>query len=77
MRQIKLIWDFRGEDALKTAQHHAIHLKEFSQKADLPNTKPNHEKLTEFHSIATMEVNETVVFAIRDVLKPHRAEIVE
>ena len=29
MRKLKLIWDFRGPDALKIAQHHEIHLKEF------------------------------------------------
>jgi hypothetical protein len=28
-RQIKLIWDFRGEVAAKTAEHHEIHLKEY------------------------------------------------
>ena len=27
-RQIKLIWDFRGEASAKTAEHHEIHLKE-------------------------------------------------
>ena len=30
-RQIKLIWDFKGPDALETAKHHCIHLKEFAQ----------------------------------------------
>ena len=28
-RKIKLIWDFRGEAAAKTAEHHDIHLKEY------------------------------------------------
>ena len=28
-RKIKLIWDFRGEVATKTAEHHEIHLKEY------------------------------------------------
>ena len=32
MRQIKLIWDFRGQAAAKTAEHHEIHLKEFLDK---------------------------------------------
>ena len=35
-RQIKLIWDFRGADALKTAEHQEIHLKEFIQIEQLP-----------------------------------------
>ena len=29
MRNLKLIWDFKGPDALKIAQHHEIHLKEY------------------------------------------------
>lgn len=28
-RQIKLIWDFRGEASAKSAEHHEIHLKEY------------------------------------------------
>ena len=32
MRKLKLIWDFRGPDALKTAEHHEIHLKEYSAR---------------------------------------------
>ena len=31
-RKIKLIWDFRGEVATKTAEHHDIHLKEYLEK---------------------------------------------
>ena len=30
-RKIKLLWDFRGEDAAETAKHHTIHLKEFAE----------------------------------------------
>ena len=36
MRQIKLIWDFRGQASAKTAEHHEIHLKEFLEKEDYP-----------------------------------------
>ena len=32
MRKIKLIWDFRGEAAAKTAEHHDIHLNEYLEK---------------------------------------------
>jgi len=35
-RQIKLIWDFRGQAAVKTAEHHEIHLKEFLDKKIMP-----------------------------------------
>ena len=29
MKKIKMIWDFRGPDALKTAEHQCVHLKDF------------------------------------------------
>lgn len=74
-RKLKLIWDFRGEDALATAKHHTIHLKEF---ATLENLK--------FYEIATKEINpmlssafiivdETDLKTFRDALKPHRGEV--
>ena len=34
-RTIKLIWDFKGDDAAQVAQHHIVHLKEFSVKENL------------------------------------------
>ncbi|TXD47933.1 hypothetical protein [Polaribacter sp. IC073] len=76
-RKIKLLWDFRGEDAKQTAKHHTIHLREF---ADL-------EKLN-FYEIAVLEMNPMLSSAFiivdeanmkifRDALKPHRGEIAE
>jgi hypothetical protein len=74
-RQIKLIWDFRGSAAAKTAEHHVIHLKEFikSEKLDLDIT--GFSIVNEFHSIAFMVVNENEMIAVRDRLKPHRGEV--
>ena len=76
-RKIKLLWDFRGEDAKETAKHHTIHLKEFATL----------EKLA-FHEIDVLEVNpmfaaafiivdESTMKIYRDALKPHRGEIVD
>ena len=74
-RQIKLIWDFRGSAAAKTAEHHVIHLKEFikSEKLDLDIT--GFSIVNEFHSIAFMVVNESEMIVVRDRLKPHRGEV--
>ncbi len=33
--KIRLVWDFRGADALKTAEHQLIHLVEFMKKEDI------------------------------------------
>ena len=29
MRKLKLIWDFKGQDGIKTAEHHDVDLNEF------------------------------------------------
>ncbi|MAU72269.1 MAG: hypothetical protein CML04_09245 [Pseudozobellia sp.] len=76
-RKIKMIWDFRGPAAEKTAEHHVIHLKEFIavEKTELDIT--GHQQLNEMHSIAYLVVTENEMKAIRDALRPHRGEIYE
>ncbi|MFI1770405.1 hypothetical protein [Thalassobellus citreus] len=75
MRQLKLIWDFRGPDSLKIAEHHEIHLKEYIaiKKTELNIT--GFKQLTPLHSIAFMVVNDNEMKPIRDALKPHRGQI--
>jgi len=53
-RQIKLIWDFKGEGALKTAEHHEIHLKEYIVMEKLPISITGFSALSEMHAIAFM-----------------------
>lgn len=74
-RQIKLIWDFRGPAAAKTAEHHEIHLKEYiiSEKIELSIT--GFEIITEMHAIAFMVVTDENMISVRDALKPHRGEV--
>jgi len=75
-RTIKLIWDFKGDaDAKQTAEHHIIHLKDFSVKENLILSKVGVEKINEIHFIAFLNVMESEVFTVRDALLPHRAEI--
>jgi len=71
---IKLIWDFRGISAEKTAEHHAIHLNEFASKQKLTVNKTGFEKINEMHTIAFIEVKEAEMINVRDALKPHRGE---
>ncbi|WP_338408972.1 hypothetical protein [uncultured Flavobacterium sp.] len=75
MRKIKLIWDFRGEVAAKTAEHHEIHLKEFIEKEKLVLKITGFEILNEMYAIAFMVVEEIDMIAVRDSLKPHRGEV--
>ncbi len=74
-RKIKLIWDFRGLDALKTAEHQAIHLKEFALKEKLPFYESNFTQISEKHTIAFIIIDEANMKIYRDALLPHRGEI--
>ena len=75
-RQIKLIWDFRGPAAYKTAEHHEIHLKDFikTEGLDLLNITGT-EQISEMHSLAFWVVTESDMLKFRDILKPHRATL--
>ncbi|MEZ4802565.1 MAG: hypothetical protein R2797_07300 [Gelidibacter sp.] len=75
MRQLKLIWDFRGPKAHKIAEHHEIHLKEYIALKAFVVHKTGVETIHEFHSIAFMVVNEADMKPIRDSLKPHRGQV--
>jgi hypothetical protein len=74
-RQIKLIWDFRGVTAAKTAEHHEIHLKEYISTEKLQLNITGFTIINEMNAIAFMVVTDENMIAVRDKLKPHRGEI--
>ena len=76
-RKIKLIWDFRGPSAAKTAEHHEIHLKEYIGIEKLPLNITGFKIINDMHAIAFMVVSEENMIAVRDALKPHRGEVFE
>lgn len=76
-RKIKLIWDFRGPAAAKTAEHHEIHLKEFIDAENFPLKITGFQVLTDMHSTAFIVVEEKDMISVRDALKPHRGEVYE
>lgn len=73
-KYIKLIWDFRGPAAAKTAEHHEIHLKEYIKIEKIAVTETGFEVYGEFQAIAFMIVPESLMIQVRDALKPHRGE---
>ena len=75
MRKIKMIWDFRGPDSEKTAEHHEKHLKEYIAAEKLPLNITGLELINDMHSIAFMVVTDEHLVLVRDRLKPHRAEL--
>lgn len=74
-RQIKLIWDFRGPGAAKTAEHHEIHLKEYIEIEKLPITITGFQIINDMYAIAFIVVTDEIMIQVRDVLKPHRGEL--
>lgn len=72
-RKIKMIWDFRGPAAAKTAEHHEIHLKEYIAIEKLSLNITGFEVQGEMQAIAFMVVTDENMIQVRDALKPHRA----
>lgn len=75
MRKLKLIWDFRGPNALKTAEHHTIHLNEYIAIQNIKTNLTGFNALSDMHAIAFMVVDEQDMKPIRDALKPHRGQV--
>lgn len=75
MSRLKLIWDFRGPDAEKIAEHHEIHLKDYVKINTLNDVFTGKESITDMHSIAFLVVDESEMPPIRDSLKPHRGQV--
>jgi hypothetical protein len=76
-KKIKLIWDFRGAAAAKTAEHHEIHLKEFIIAENYPLQITGFEILSDMYAIAYLVVEEKDMATFRDILKPHRGTYFE
>lgn len=76
-RKVKLIWEFFGEDAEDTAKHHAVHLREYTEKQQLESFGVGTEKLADFSFIAYLIVAEDYMLTVRDTLRPKRGEWVE
>lgn len=75
-RRIKLIWDFRGPDSAKTAEHHEKHLQEFARAEKMDPIETGYTTHGEFHTIAFLVVPEANMIQVRDALLPHRGEYV-
>ena len=74
MRKLKLIWDFKGPDALKIAQHHTIHLKTFKEHCNENIYSIGYSDFNELYATAYIIVDEQNMKLFRDQLKPHRGE---
>lgn len=74
-RMLKLIWDFKGPDSARTAEHHALHLREYLRKNRISPEIAGSEFVSPQHYVAYLVVTEREMPAVRDSLKPHRGQI--
>lgn len=74
--KIRLVWDFRGADALKTAEHQLIHLVEFMIKENISYSDASSEQISELYSIYSLIIKESDLDFVKKRLKPHRGFLV-
>ena len=76
-KKIKLIWQFNGNDALKIANHHLVHLNEYILREEIDVIDKGSELINEFSSISFIIIDNSLVENLRVALKPHKGFIVE
>ena len=76
-KRIKLIWEFRGPSAQKTAEHHVAHLKEYIAHEGLDSDITGYKQINEMYSLAFMVVMKDQMIKVRDALRPHSGELYE
>ena len=76
-KKAQLIWNFNGQDGLKTAEHQLVHLKEFAQMESVPIIKSGVNKITPLSCEAYIIVEMEWVEKLRSKLKPNKGFAVD
>ncbi len=76
-KKAKLIWNFNGANSLKTAEHHLIHLKEFSQIESIPLLRSGIDEINSMTCEAFVLVEMDWVEKLRTQLKPNKGFAVD
>ena len=76
-KKAQLIWNFNGQDGLKTAEHHLVHLKEFAQMEALTILKSGINKTSPLSCEAFIVVEMKWVEKLRTQLKPNKGFAVD
>ena len=76
-KKAQLIWNFNGQDSLKTAKHHLVHLKEFGQMKAVPILKSGVNKTSPLSCEAYIVVEMEWVEKLRTQLKPNKGFAVD
>jgi hypothetical protein len=70
--RIRLIWDFFGPNAERTAQHHQKHLDEFAAREQVTAAASGAEPGNPGHWTAWLVVDASDVERVRQALRPQR-----
>ena len=73
----KLIWNFSGEGALKTTEHHLIHLQEYCQREKVEVLEYGTQQQNNFSALSFMIVDKDLSASLRVGLKPHQGFLVD
>ena len=76
-KKAQLIWNFNGQDGLKTAEHHLVHLKEFAQMEAVPILKSGINKTSPLSCEAFIVVEMEWAEKLRTQLKPNKGFAVD
>ncbi len=76
-KKAQLIWNFNGQDGLKTAEHHLVHLKGFAQMEAVPILKSGINKTSPLSCEAFIVVEMEWVEKLRTKLKPNKGFAVD
>jgi len=76
-KKAQLIWNFNGQDGIKTAEHHLVHLKEFAQIEAVPILKSGVNKTSPLSCEAFIVVEMEWVEKLRTQLKPNKGFAVD
>ena len=68
---IKLVWNFSGNDALEIARHHLKHIEEYVLLENIPLVKKGSKKINEFSAISYIVVTQNFLTKVKNDLKPH------
>ena len=71
-KKAQLIWSFNGQDGLKTAEHHLLHLKEFAKMEAVPLLKYGVNKTSSLSCETFIVVEMKWVEKLRTELKPNK-----
>ena len=76
-KKAQLIWNFNGQDGLKTAEHHLMHLNEFAQIEAVPILKSGVNKTSPLSCEVYIIVEMEWVEKLRTQLKPNKGFAVD